>query len=48
MSFFAFWKALVKDSALAVSRLSIFSLKLFLIVFEVAVIELVASGQLLQ
>ena len=48
LGFFVFWKALVKDSTSAVSRLSIFSLNLFFIVFNDAIIPLKASGQLLQ
>ena len=46
--FFVFWKSLVRDSTSTVSTLSIFSLNLFLIVFNVAMIPLKASGQLLQ
>ena len=49
LGFFVFWKALVKDSTSAVSRLqSIFSLNHFFIVFNDAIIPLKASGQLLQ
>ena len=48
LGFFVFWKALVKDSTLLVSRLSIFSLNPILIVFNVAIIPLKASGKLLQ
>ena len=36
LGFFGFWKALVKDSTSAVSTLSIFSLNLILIFFNVA------------
>ena len=48
LGFLVFWKALVKDSTSTVSRLSIFSLNLSVIVFNIAIIPLKASGQLLQ
>ena len=48
LGFFVFWKALVRDSTSTVSRLSIFSLNPFLIAFNVAIIPVKASGQLLK
>jgi len=48
LGFFVFWKALVKDSTSTVSRLLIFSLNLSVIVFNIAIIPLKASGQLLH
>ena len=48
LGYFVFWKTLVNDSTSAVSTPSIFSLNLILIVFNVAIIPLKASGQLLQ
>jgi len=48
LGYFVFWKALLKDSTSTVSRLSKFSLNLSLSYFNVAIIPLKASGQLLQ